>query len=144
MITLTRTVDVGELLWIAAALPGLWLWLMNLRDARKDFRAVRDISPRNGRYLWAKFSTLLTRAFLGLELLFIGLGVQALFRTPPAAPASLSRVITVIGLIAASVVISAIAYRWKRVNAEIVQAARDKHLALDRELPPRTRRPTRD
>lgn len=142
MIAITPTVDVGELLWIAAALPGLWLWLRNLREAKQDLRAVRAISPRNGRFLWARFSVLLTRTFVGIEVLFVLLGGVALFRVPPMDPHPETRYVTIGGLIVASIVISVIAQRWASVNAEIVQAARDKHLTLERELPPTTDGPT--
>lgn len=133
---ITRTIDVWEIVWTLAALPGLVVWFRNLREAAQDFRAVREISPRNGRYLWARFSALLTRAFVGLEVLFVVLGVVNMVRVPPADPHPEIHIITVGGLVLASVVITLIGYRWSQVNAEIVQAARDKHLSLDRELPP--------
>lgn len=133
---ITETIDVGEVVWILAALPGWWFWLRNRLEAGLDARAASTIVPRNGRYLWAKFSVFLTNTFVGIETLFIVLGGVAMFRVPPMDPHPETRYVTVSGLILASLVITLLAYRWKQVNAEIVQAAREKHPPADRELPP--------
>jgi hypothetical protein len=134
---ITTNIDVGELLWVAAALPGLWYWAGNRLEAGLDLKAAASIVPRNGRYLWARFSVFLTNVFIGVELVFITLGVAAFFRPTPTDGLPLSRLVTVAALIGASLAITMLAYRWRQVNAEIVHAARDKQKPT-RELPPET------
>lgn len=133
---ITPTIDVGELIWILAAIPGLWFWVRNRLEAGIDAKAAATIVPRNGRYLWARFSVFLTNTFVGIELLFLLLGGVALFRPPPMDPQPGTRVVTIAGLTIASVVITLLAYRWKQVNEEIVRAARARTHPAERELPP--------
>lgn len=123
---ITNTVDITELLWTVCAIPGLWLWILNQRESARDVRAARTIIPRNGRYLWASFSVLLTRMFVGIEVLFVLLGIVAMFRPSPMDPTPVIRYVTVAGLILASAGITWLSYRWKQVNRDIVQAARDR------------------
>lgn len=132
------TIDPYEVAWTLAAVPGLWFWIGNRLEAGLDQKAAASIVPRNGRFLWARFSVFLTNTFIGVELLFITLGVVAMFRPPPPDGFDYSRVVSVVGLIMASVVITMLAYRWRQVNTEIVNAARDKRPRAEHELPPPT------
>jgi hypothetical protein len=134
---ITSTIDFFEIVWTLAAIPGLWFWIGNRLEAGLDAKAAASIVPRNGRFLWARFSVFLTNTFIGIEVLFVLLGITAMTR--PVAPVAdgttnFYRLVLVIGLISASCVITMLAYRWRQVNAEIVSAARRKH-AHD-ELPP--------
>lgn len=121
---MTATVSVEELVWTAAALPGLLFWARNLVDASRGLRVAKVITPRNGRYLWARFSVELTSTFMGIETLFVVIGVLSMLRPPAMGAQAQGRIVTVIGLIAASVVITVLAIRWKRVDDAIIAAAR--------------------
>lgn len=144
MLMLTRTVDLVEVVWVLAALPGLWLWAANARETRQDRTAASAIGQReSATYLWASFSVLLTRTFVAIELLFVILGVVAMFReNPPDDPSPWFRFVTAGLLVAASVCLSWLAYRWRRVNQAILRAARDR-LARERSAR-RERRRTED
>lgn len=130
---ITTTVDVYEAIWTAAALPGLAYWLVDTRKARRDLRAARTIDPPDGRVLWARFSVYLTHTFVGIEVLFVVLGLVAMTRPAPPVGEPLLRVVSVCGLIAASAVIAHLGYRWQRVNRSIVDLAREHQAALLRE-----------
>lgn len=136
MIEFTSTIDLGEVLWVLAALPGFWFWVRNRMEAGLDYKAAETIVPRNGRYLWARFSVFLTNVLVGIEILFLALGGLAMLRVPPGGPHPELRWVTIGGLILASAVITLLAIRWQQVNAEIVRAARDRHPPHERTLPP--------
>jgi hypothetical protein len=134
MTMLSRTIDPIEVIWVLAAVPGLWLWARNAGETQRDLAAARSIAARDGRYLWASFSVLLTRTFVGIEALFVILGVVAMFREqPPDDPSPWFRWVTAGLLVGASVLLSWLAYRWRSVNKMILAVARER--VAERRIP---------
>lgn len=136
MSSVANTITVAA--WIIAALPGLWLWGVNRREAGKDRDVAERVGgPDSGASLWARFSVLLTSTFVGIEAVFVAIGVAALLRPPPqqvmAAQdatsdlgVTLTRFVTLLGLVGASVVISVLAHRWRKVNTQLIEQARKR------------------
>lgn len=123
---LTDTIQLTEALWTAAALPGVWLWAQNLRNARASRVAVRVLGLRNGRAVFAAYAVKSTAMWLAIEVLFVGLGVLAMV-TPANPGATNPRTLVVTGgLILASVGISYLALQWHRVDAALLRMARER------------------
>lgn len=86
--------DWAEVLWTTIAVIGTFYTSRNLQDALRDLRAVEDVLPRNGRYVFA-------RANVRAELLrvctmvgFVMIGVLSMFR-PDNPDHSTSRLVVV-------------------------------------------------
>lgn len=110
------TIDLREVLWTLAALPGFYLWSRNAIYANKTLEIVKRLGIDGGPRVWAQFSSLLTRSFIGLEFVFVVIGVNAMTRPQPIDyDPWLSWTIGIL-LILASVLISFLGYRWKKVD----------------------------
>ena len=72
------TITPAEVIWTLSSLPGLILWLDNLRNARKDLRAVRRLGYVDGRMIWAKFAVPKNAAFAFIEFSFLSIGLVAI------------------------------------------------------------------
>lgn len=113
-----------EIAWTLAAIPGFVLWAKSWFSARQSLKAVRNLKYSNGRLLWAKFSLQLTSVMLIIEFAFITIGVIAMsLQTNPSSNPTYSLIISVV-LISSSVFISLLAYRWREVEAQILEMAR--------------------
>lgn len=120
---MTTTISWYEVIWTLGAVPGLLLWLWNWKGAVSSLRAIRSISTGNGRLLWAQFSTLMTFVFVGIEAVFVMLGVIAMATPSPNRP-TVTTWVLVTGLLGASCAITFLAYKWRAVDQQIIGAAR--------------------
>lgn len=120
---MTTTISWYEVIWTLGAVPGLLLWLWNWKDAVSSLRAIRSVSTGNGRLLWAQFSTLMTFVFVGIEAVFVMLGVIAMATPSPNRP-TVTTWVLVFGLLGASCAITFLAYKWRAVDRQIIGAAR--------------------
>lgn len=118
------TVDLIEVLWTLAALPGLVLWLTNRIIAGRSLRAVIRLRVSNGRMLWARFSVLLTNVFVGVEAVFVLVGGIALFRESTGN--DVIRFVLAFALIGASALITWVGWRWRVVDQELVKLGRER------------------
>jgi hypothetical protein len=116
-------VEWFEVVWTAAALPGLTLWLSNHRLARRSLRAIRSAGATNGRLIIARYSVMKSYVFIGISSVFVLIGVIAMIR--PANPAATawdwSRVVLTIGLLGAPAGISYLGYRWRSVEQPVTR-----------------------
>ena len=124
--TLTATIDLAEVVWTLAALPGLVMWLANRRDAGRMRAAARTLPRPNGRLAWAQFAVLFTNVMVGVELVYICLGAVGMIRppNPAASERPLIGLVIVLGLIAASAAVSFLGWRWRAVDRQLVAMAR--------------------
>lgn len=117
------TVEWFEVVWTAAALPGLWLWLANRVLAGRSLRAVRAMGATNGRLIIARYSVLKSNILIGISAVLALIGVVAMAR--PANPAATawdwSRVVLTIGLLGAPAGISFLGYRWRIVEQQVTK-----------------------
>lgn len=117
------TVQTAELLWFVAALPGLWLWLVNLRTAILTLRASRAARISEIGSLWARFSVTIITLLVYVEIAFVVIGAIAMTAVPsPTASAVRSWVFAAI-FISASLGITAAAFLWRRVDSAFVRLA---------------------
>lgn len=118
------TVQATEVLWTLAALAGLWTWGANLRTAVLTLRASRQIKASAIGSLWVRFSSVIIALLVGVELIFIAIGVLFM-AVPPSPTASTVRTWFYASLfIAASLGITAAAFVWRRVDQEFLRLAR--------------------
>lgn len=126
---LPQTVSWLELAWTIVALHGFALWAWNARGAYRSLRAVKTLKMRNGRMLWARFALQLCSAFAIVELTFLVVGSIAMTRVSnPASAGALASgtasTITGLALLGSSLVLTATASRWRRVDAALVARSR--------------------
>lgn len=121
------TVELLEVFWTLAALPGLWIWSSSYFSARKTMKALRAANIHNGRRVWGKFSVLLTGTFAGIEFLFVTIGVISMLRTSPPDSQVYTRLITAGCLITASLLITYLAYRWKVIDETLISMAKKRN-----------------
>jgi hypothetical protein len=127
-----------EILWTAAALPGLALWAWNYLSARATLRSVKAVKSGTsfGALLWARFSVQLTAVFVGVELAFVVLGVISMTRPNNPQATTLTSYVIAGVLILASAGISYLAYRWRAVDQQLVGAARTRRTTQDQDSQP--------
>jgi hypothetical protein len=115
------TIEWFEVVWTAAALPGLALWLSNHRLAIRSLRAVRAASVTNGRLIIARYSVLKARVFIGVSAAFALVGVIAMTRptNPAATHWDWGRVALTIGLLGAPAAIAFLGYQWRAVEQQV-------------------------
>lgn len=114
-----------EVVWTVAALPGLVLWATNCASAAVTLRSCKAVpGTPAGSLLWARFSVQLTAVFVGIEAVFVILGVISMTRPNNPAATTLTSYVIAGALILASVGISYLAYRWRAVDNQLVGAAR--------------------
>ena len=133
-----------EVVWTAAALPGLALWLSNHLLARRSLRAVRAAGATNGRLLIARYSVMKSYIFIGISSVFVLIGIVAMARptNPGAAAWDWSRVALTIGLLGAPAAISYLGYRWRAVEQQVTALYRRRFDA--REVVQNTRETTQN
>ena len=114
-----------EVIWTGAALPGLVVWAVNLRSARRSLRAVHLVGVVNGRLRVARYGVRQGLVMLYASGVFVLIGVNALLRpVNPAAPEwDALRVLLTIGLISAPALISYLGLDWRRVEVGVLQRA---------------------
>lgn len=119
------TVGLAEIIYTAAALPGLWFWFRNYLYARGTEKLTEKLPRNDGRSLWARFSTLLTRTFVGVESTFLFIGAYAMVMPEsPNQTWNFGRIILVSALIAANAVIGLLGIRWKQVDNALTASAK--------------------
>lgn len=99
---ITDTVSWPEAVWTALAVIGVVYSLLNLNEAMLDLRAVRTISPRNGRHRLARAGVRNETSRLLVQAGFAGVGLLAMTVTNSASTTTR----TVIGLIVIGVVLT--------------------------------------
>lgn len=117
------TIQATEVLWLAAALPGLALWQSNMRYAMRSRALLRRAKVTNGRMVWARFSVLLTSTFTTIETGFVLIGVISMTTEPPPTSSILTRWVVAGVLIAMSFLITYIAMKWKLVDTTLNKLA---------------------
>lgn len=119
------TVDLVELIWTLAAVPGWISWALNLRSAYRSLRAVRDAGITNGRRMVARYMVRKSWIMVQLSGVFILIGAVAMVR--PAGPGAqqwdIPRVVLTVALLAAPVMISYLGGNWRRVEAELLRVS---------------------
>jgi len=114
-----------EVVWTLAALIGLGYAVWNGREARRDMRAVLISGTNGARLLWAKFSRLLHISLITIESLFAIIGIRAMFLVPsPKASSGIGQFITVVALVTASLLLTAVSIMWQRVHVAIATMLR--------------------
>ena len=118
------TVDLVELIWTLAAVPGWISWALNLRSAYRSLRAVRGAGIVDGRRTVARYTVRQAWIMMQLSGVFILIGAVAMVR--PANPAALQwdapRVVLTIALLGAPAMISYLGADWRRVETEMLRA----------------------
>ena len=121
------TVTLAELIWTLSSLPGLLLWLSNLRSARKDLRAVQTLGVVDGRLTWARFAVLKNTAFVSIETAFLLVGLTGMSQPPVLkAPSSLTPTgwAVTICLFGSSVMMTIVGLRWRQVSRYLLETAK--------------------
>jgi hypothetical protein len=115
------TIEWFEVVWTAAALPGLALWLSNHRLAIRSLRAVRAASVTNGRLIIARYSVLKANVFIGVSGVFVLIGIISMTRpTNPAATTwDWTRTALTLGLLGAPAAIAFLGYKWRAVERQV-------------------------
>lgn len=136
---LTHSVSVLELIWTIVALPGAILWGLNRHSATMTLRAARLARVGNGRRVYANFAVKETSAWLGIEVLFLALGVLSMFVEPTSSEVKWPAYVITFGMIAASLIITYLAFAWRGVDAVILEMARHQPITTtdkpDQETP---------
>lgn len=116
------TVEWFEVVWTAAAVPGLTLWLSNHRLAVRSLRAVKAAGFANGRLIVARYSVVKARVFIGVSAALALVGVVAMTRpTNPAVTTwDWSRIVLTLGLLGAPAGIAYLGYRWRAVERQVI------------------------
>ena len=123
------TVDLIEVIWTLAAVPGWASWALNLRSAYRSLRAVRGAGIVDGRRMVARYTVRKSWIMMNLSGVFILIGVISMLR--PANPAvpqwDALRVVLTVALLGAPAMISYLGADWRRVETEMLRvgAARD-------------------
>ena len=123
------TVDLIEVIWTLAALPGVVIWAINRAAAGRSLRAVRAQGIGNGRLVVARYSVFKSNVFIALSLVFVLIGAISMVRpaNPEVAEWDWIRVVLTAGLLGAPALISLLGWRWRRVEQEIIALARARH-----------------
>lgn len=121
---MTKTIQIAEIIWMVTAIPGLVVWLINLRESLKTMRIAKLQSRTDPRYVWARFSTFLTVAAVLVEASFILIGSASM--TVPASPSGnvVVRYVVTTFFVLVSIVITIIGLEWKRVHSNIMDIVR--------------------
>jgi hypothetical protein len=138
------TVDLVEVVWTLAAVPGLVLWLGNRVEAGRSLRAIRAVGAHNGRMIIARYSVQKANVLVGVSAVFVLIGIISMIR--PANPATATwdwpRIVLTLGVLGAPAGISFIGYRWRTVERQVTALARK---TLDsREVEQNTRETTQN
>jgi hypothetical protein len=115
------TIEWFEVVWTAAAVPGLALWTVNRVLAGRSLRAVRAMGATNGRLIIARYSVMKSNVFIGVSSALVLVGVVAMARpgNPAATTWDWSRIMLTIGLLGAPAGISFLGYRWRAVERQV-------------------------
>src|SRR5215207_3812066 len=138
------TIEWFEVVWTAAAIPGLVLWLSNHRLAVRSLRAIRTTGATNGRLIIARYMVQKALVLIGVSAAFALVGVIAMTRpTNPAATAwDWARIALTLGLLGAPAGIAYLGYRWRGVEQQVTALYRRR---LDaREVEQNTREATQN
>jgi hypothetical protein len=137
-VRLTGTIDLVEVIWTLAALPGLLSWIINLVSARRSLRAVVKSDVDDGRLPVAKYAVRKSWVMIGLSFVFVLIGTISMLRpSNPELPVfDLLRAILTAGLLAAPAMISFIGADWRRVENEVLRIARERTIAAQRQALP--------
>jgi hypothetical protein len=79
---MTQNVQVPELIWIAATLGVLWFKFLNVRDARTDLKLLKESKLNHFREVVATSILYTDSARAVVALLYLGIGIEALFENP--------------------------------------------------------------
>jgi hypothetical protein len=137
------TIQWFEVVWTAAAVPGLLLWIANRVLATRSLRAIKGMGTTNGRLIIARYSVMKCDVHIGVSAVFVLIGVVAMIRpmNPAAVEWDWSRVALTVGLLGAPAAISFLGYKWRAVEQQVMALARrrlDPHVEQnDRPVDPR-------
>lgn len=115
------TVEWFEVVWTAAAVPGLALWLYNRRLAVRSLRAIKAAGATNGRLIIARYMVMKADVLIGVSAAFVAVGVVAMIRptNPGAAAWDWGRIVLTLGLLGAPAGIAFLGYRWRAVEQQV-------------------------
>lgn len=119
------TVDLVEVVWTAAAIPGWISWAQNLRSAYRSLRAVRGAGITNGRRAVARYTVRKSWIMMNLSGVFILIGGISMLRpaNPEVATWDIPRIVLTIALLAAPAMISYLGADWRRVETEMLRVS---------------------
>lgn len=123
---ITSTITWLEVIWTIVAIPGAVLWAMNRRSAMLSLRAARRARAGNGRRVYANFAVKETSAWLGIEALFVAMGVLSMLVEPTSSVVRWPSYVITAGLIVTSVFISYMAFQWRAADEAVLRVAREK------------------
>ncbi|MCA1570799.1 MAG: hypothetical protein LC798_10880 [Chloroflexi bacterium] len=114
--------QLEEVLWTLAALPGLIMWVRNRIVTGRTLKAAQQLQLHltNGRLVWAKFARRKTTVLAGIELVFVLVGVLAMTRAPNPYATTGARLVTLVSLICASAALTWLAYDWQNVHRALI------------------------
>jgi hypothetical protein len=138
------TIQWFEVVWTAAALPGLGLWMANRLLAVRSLKAIKNAGTTNGRLIIAHYSVTKADVFIGVSVAFALIGVVSMSRptNPAAVDWDWTRVVLTVGLLGAPAAIAFLGYKWRDVERRVVALARAR---LDsREVEQNTREVTQN
>ena len=118
-----------EVAWTLAAVPGLAVWLVNLRSAWRSLRAARHAGIGNGRLIVARYNVRKTLTMIYISAVFVLIGAVAMLRppNPSVPPLDLLRILQTVGLLSAPALISYIGVSWRRVEYGVLRIAEHRN-----------------
>jgi hypothetical protein len=138
---ITRTIDLIEVAWILAAVPGLLLWVGNRVLAVRSLRAIRALGATNGRLIVARYGVRKANIMIFVQSVFVLIGAIAMTRPTNQAVAAQwdwSRTALAVALLGAPVALAVLGYQWRSVERQITALARARYEQRD------TRQDTRE
>ena len=122
------TVNLIEITWTVAALPGLAIWLANRRTARRSLLAVKALGVGNGRLVVARYSVRKANVLIMVLFVFALIGFVSMVRpsNPEVAGWDWIRVLLTVGLLGAPALLSWLGWEWRQVDQQIISMARDR------------------
>jgi hypothetical protein len=115
------TIEWFEVVWTAAAIPGLALWLANRGLAVRSLRAIRAAGATNGRLIIARYSVMKANVFIAVSSAFLIIGVVAMTRPTNQAVThwDWTRVALTVGLLGGPAAIAFLGYKWRAVERQV-------------------------
>jgi hypothetical protein len=126
-IDITPTIQLSEVVWLLACLPGLIIWTLNLKMALKDRKVTRLLYSDRGdpALLWSNYSVADTRLFVIVEWIFVFVGAFYLTQLPD--NSTLIVRWTVVGLfVYVAVSITRSGLMWRSVDRRMKEIAKRK------------------
>ncbi len=116
---------VVEIMLVLAALPGLVLWLLNMKIAIRAKRAVDTFRVMDGRQIISKHQIRSTASWAGIHLLFVLIGLLLWSYTRPGEVTIVREIIYALA-ITALLWLSYLAWDWRQMHYRLFGLAGKK------------------